>query len=67
MEQVLHKHTKTIYLIREEIKTSNLSIKALAKKFGISISTVHKWRKREDVRDKPMGRSSQFHLNQRRG
>ena len=43
MEQVLHKHAKTTYLIRQEIKTSKLSLKVLAKKFGISISTVHKW------------------------
>ena len=55
MEQVLHKRAKTTYLIREEIQTSKLSLKALAKKYGISISTVYKWRKREDVRDKPMG------------
>ena len=55
MEQALHKRAKTTYLIRQEIKTSKLSIKVLAKKYGISISTVHKWITREDVRDKPMG------------
>ena len=37
MEQVLHKRAKTTYLIREEIKTSKLPLKALAKKFNIEV------------------------------
>ncbi len=52
MKISLHKLAKTTPAIRKEIQTSKSSASSLAEKFGISISTVHKWKKRKDVMDK---------------
>jgi len=52
MLQKLHKNAKTNYAIRQEIKQSQDSISALAKKFNLSWSTVKKWRERETLEDK---------------
>ena len=52
MLQKLHKNAKTNYSIRKEIKESELSVSALAKKFSISWLTAKKWKGRTAVEDK---------------
>ena len=52
MLQKLHKNAKTNYAIRQQIKQSQESISALAKKFNLSWQTVKKWKERDSVEDK---------------
>ena len=47
--------TKTTEAVRCAMKKSQESLKALSKKHGINPKTVSKWRKREAVKDAPMG------------
>jgi transposase InsO family protein/predicted DNA-binding transcriptional regulator AlpA len=53
MKIKLHKLAKTTPALREEIRKSELSGPELAKKHGLSLDTIYKWKKREDVRDLP--------------
>jgi transposase-like protein len=55
MGQILHKCATTTYRIRTEIQQSKESVSVLAKKFGINIKTVYKWKKRGAIIDAPMG------------
>ena len=55
MGQILHKCATTTHRIRAEIQRSKESASVLAKKFGINIKTVYKWKKREAIIDDPMG------------
>lgn len=55
MGQILHKCATTTQRIRSEIQESKESVSVLAKKFGINIKTVYKWKKRRSVIDAPMG------------
>ena len=48
----LHKNATTTPAIRKFIQESDLSERKLAKKFGISRSTVRRWKKRDSVEDK---------------
>ncbi|MCS6786748.1 MAG: IS481 family transposase, partial [Thiobacillaceae bacterium] len=48
----LHKKARTTPAIRQEIRTSTLSERKLAKKYGITRSSVRKWKQREDVHDR---------------
>jgi len=52
MEIKLHKNARTTPAIRKEIQQSSLSERALAQKYGISRSTVRKWKKRESIEDR---------------
>ena len=52
MEVLLHKLARTTPATRREIQVSNLSYKALAKKYNISVSTVSKWKNRNSVEDR---------------
>ncbi len=52
----LHKLATTTPAIRREFQTSKLSVAKLAKKYGVSPTTVQKWRHREDVYDRSHAR-----------
>ena len=47
----LHKQARTTPAIRQEIRESSLSERALAEKYHISRSTVRKWKQRQSVED----------------
>lgn len=55
MRQVLHGSARTTAAVRRALQRSEESVRALAKRYGISPTTVQKWRKRETTADKPMG------------
>lgn len=50
----LHKRARTTPAIRREIQGSKLSERALAKKYGITRTTVRKWKYRDTVEDRPI-------------
>lgn len=52
MEQVYSRNAKTNVEIRYAIKRSKLTQKELAEKYGISITTVAKWKHRRDKYDR---------------
>ncbi|MBU1599969.1 hypothetical protein KKG61_07705 [bacterium] len=52
MQIKLHKNATTTLAIRQAIKESPLSAYALAKKHGISQTTVHRWKRTETLGDK---------------
>ena len=51
MQIRLHKNARTTPSVREEIRQSSLSERALAKKHGISRTTARKWKHRSAVED----------------
>jgi len=53
--QVLHGSARTTEAVRRAIQLRQESVRALAKHYGISPTTVQKWRKRETTADAPMG------------
>ncbi len=55
MGQVLHPRATTTEATRRAIQTSEESIRKLAKRYGINPKTVAKWKKRDSVKDLPMG------------
>jgi len=55
MGQVLHGSATTTEAIRRAIQRSEESVRALARRHGISPTTVQKWRKRTTVADERMG------------
>ena len=55
MGQVLHGSATTTEAVRRAIQASEASVRALARRYGISPTTVQKWRKRQTVVDQPMG------------
>jgi transposase InsO family protein len=55
MGQVLHGSARTTEAIRRAIQLQQESVRALAQRFGISPTTVQKWRKRTTTSDAPMG------------
>ncbi len=55
MGQVLHGSATTTEAVRRAIQARQESVRALAKRYGISPTTVQKWRKRQTVADEPMG------------
>ncbi|RJF85840.1 IS481 family transposase [Sphingomonas cavernae] len=55
MGQILHGSARTTEAVRRAIQRSEESVRALAKRHGISPTTVQKWRKRTSVADAPMG------------
>jgi len=56
----LHANATTTPKTRRYIQESNKTDKALAKELGISIDTVRRWRKRDDVHDRS---HTAHHLN----
>lgn len=55
MGQLLHGSATTTEAVRRAIQRSEESVRALARRYGISPTTVQKWRKRSHVADAPMG------------
>jgi transposase-like protein len=55
MGQVLHGSATTTEAVRRAIQAREESVRALAKCYGISPTTVQKWRKRQTVTDERMG------------
>jgi transposase-like protein len=55
MGQVLHGSARTTAAIRRALQRSEEGVRALAKRYGISPTTVQKWRRRETTADRPTG------------
>src|SRR3954468_12549482 len=55
MGQVLHGSATTTKAVRRAIQASQESVRALARRYGVSPTTVQKGRKRQTVADPPMG------------
>ena len=55
MGQVLPGSATTTEAIRRAIQRREASVRALARRYSISPTTVRKWRKRNVVTDRPMG------------
>ena len=55
MGQVLHGSATTTAAVRRAIQRSEESVRALARRYAISPTTVQKWRKRTTVSDLPVG------------
>ena len=55
MGQVLHGSASTTKAVRRAIQASQESVRALARRYGLSPTTVQKWRKRQTVTDERMG------------
>ena len=55
MGQVLHGSARTTEAVRRAIQLRHESVKALARRYGVSPTTVQKWRKRSTTADAKMG------------
>ena len=55
MGQVLHGCATTTEAVRRAIQLRQESVRALARRYGVSPTTVQKWRKRATTADAPMG------------
>ena len=55
MGQVLHGSATTTEAVRRAIQLREESVRALAKRYGVSPTTVQKWRKRTSTADARMG------------
>ena len=55
MGQVLHGSARTTEAVRRAIQHRQESVRALARRFGVSPTTIQKWRKRSSTADAPMG------------
>jgi IS30 family transposase len=55
MGQVPHGSARTTEAVRRAIQLRQESVRALARRFGVSPTTVQKWRKRETTADARMG------------
>ena len=52
MAQQYHLNAKTNVHFRKEINKSNLTQKAMAENYQVSMPTIAKWRKRDSLEDK---------------
>src|SRR5215217_7183278 len=55
MGQVLHGSARTTEAVRRAIQLRQESVRALARRFGVSPTTVQKWRERSTTADAKMG------------
>ncbi len=55
MGQVLHACARTTEAVHGAIQLQQESVRTLAQRFGVSPTTVQKWRKRSTTADAPMG------------
>ena len=55
MGQVLHGSATTTEAVRRAIQLRQESVRALAQRYGVSPTTIQKWRKRETTADVRMG------------
>jgi transposase len=58
MEITLHKLARTTPAIRLEIQQSKLTYKELARKFGVSVDTIYRWKKRDNGHDRSHARKN---------
>jgi IS30 family transposase len=64
MGQVLHGSARTTEAVRRAIQLRQQSVRARAKRFGVSPTTIQKWRKRETTTGAPMAeRASLYRAN----
>jgi hypothetical protein len=54
MGQVLHGSARTTEAVRRTIQLHQESVRALARRYGVSPTTIQKWRKRKTTADAPM-------------
>ena len=55
MDQVLHGSARTTKAVRRAIQLRQERVRALARRYGVSPTTIQKWRTRETTIDAPMG------------
>jgi len=55
MGQVLHGSARTTEAVRRAIQLRQESVRALARRYGVSPTTIQKWRNRSTTADAPMG------------
>jgi transposase InsO family protein len=55
MGQVLHGSARTTEAVRRAIQLCKESVRAQAKRYGVSPTTIQKWRRRSTASDAPMG------------
>src|SRR5215203_3756619 len=55
MGQVLHGSARTTEAVRRAIQLRQEGVRATARRYGVSPSTVQKWRKRQTTADARMG------------
>ena len=55
MGQVLHGSATTTEAVRRALELRRESVRALARRYGVSPATVQKWRKRSTTADAKMG------------
>ena len=55
MGQVLHGSARTTEAVRRAIQLREESVRALARRYGVSPTTIHKWRQRTTTADARMG------------
>ena len=55
MGQVLHGSATTTEAVRRAIRLRQESVRALAQRYGVSPTTIQKWRKRDTTADARMG------------
>ena len=48
----VHSNSKTNPFLRERIRTSSKSCRQLAEELGVSVSTIHRWKHRDQVHDR---------------
>jgi transposase-like protein len=58
MGQVLHGCAHTTEAVRRAIQLQQESVRALAHRFGVSPTTIQKWRQRTNTADATMGPNS---------
>ncbi len=55
MASILHGSARTTPRVRAELQASKKAASVLAKRYGLSRTTVNKWRSRSGAADAPMG------------
>ena len=55
MGQILHRCATTTEAVRKAIKNSKESLIVLSRRHGINPKAVAKWKKRDSIKDAPMG------------
>ena len=58
MKITLHKLARTTPAIRAQIQQSQLTYQELARKFGVSVNTIYRWKKRDHVQDRTHARKN---------